>query len=136
MSHDGVIGIAGKAEVGRTLRPGYLFVAIGLFIVEVCIALFVDDGFVRPYLGDVLAVMLVYASLRAVFGLSIIGAVVASLAIAFAIEFSQLVGLLNLLGLQRITVARVVLGTAFEWLDLVAYVAGAAVVVLVEWLRT
>mgnify|MGYP000327236397 CR=1 FL=1 len=136
MSHYGVMGVAGEAKVGRTLRPGYLAVAVGLFLVEVCIALFVDDGFVRPYLGDVLAVMLVYASLRAVLSLSIIGGVVASLAIAFAIEFSQLVGVLDLLGLEGITVARVVLGTAFEWLELVAYVAGAAVVVLVEWFRT
>ena len=48
------------------MRWGYALAALVLFAVEVVIALFVRDAFVRPYLGDVLAVMLVYAVLRAV----------------------------------------------------------------------
>ena len=47
-------------------RAAYGIAALILLVVEVLIALFVNDQFVRPYLGDVLAVVLVYASLRAV----------------------------------------------------------------------
>jgi hypothetical protein len=47
-----------------TFRPAYALAALIIFAIEVCIALFVHDGFIRPYVGDVLAVALVYAALR------------------------------------------------------------------------
>ena len=36
------------------MRKWYVLAAIGLLGVEICIALFVHDNFIRPYLGDVL----------------------------------------------------------------------------------
>ena len=36
-----------------TIRAVYAAIALALLVVEVLIALFVNDGFVRPYLGDV-----------------------------------------------------------------------------------
>ena len=38
-------------------RPGHALAAVILLVVEVLIALSVRDRFVRPYLGDVLAVV-------------------------------------------------------------------------------
>lgn len=115
-----------------TFRPGYALAAALLFAVEVCIALFVRDAFVRPYLGDVLAVILVYCGLRAVTRLEVIPAVALAEGIAFAVEFGQLIGILDILGLRSNTVARIVLGSGFELEDLLAYMAGAAIVLLVE----
>ncbi|MDG2532705.1 DUF2809 domain-containing protein [Sphingomonas sp. HITSZ_GF] len=91
---------------------------------EVCIALFVRDRFVRPYLGDVLAVVLVYCGLRAVLPLRPLPAAAAAFGIAALIEFGQAIHVLDLLGLHG-RVLRVVLGGSFEWLDFVAYAAGA-----------
>lgn len=91
---------------------------------EVCIALFVRDRFVRPYLGDVLAVVLVYCGLRAVLPLRPVGAAVLAFAIGALIEFGQAIHVLDLLGLHN-AVLRVVLGGSFEWLDFLAYAAGA-----------
>lgn len=93
------------------------------------------DRFVRPYLGDVLAVILVYAGLRAVLGVSVGQAVAAALVIAFAVELGQLIGILDMLGLRGNAVARVVLGAGFEVKDLIAYLAGAGIVLLAERLR-
>lgn len=117
-------------------HPAYAIASVCLLAVEVLIALFVDDGLVRPYIGDVLAMMLVFTALRAAFGLTVKQAIGASLVIAVAVEVSQLVGLLQLLRLEDNGFARVVLGVSFEWLDLVAYAAGAAVVASIEWLRS
>ena len=39
------------------------------------IALFVRDAFIRPYIGDVLAVALVYTALRAIVPLTMIPAI-------------------------------------------------------------
>ena len=49
------------------LRKRYALAFLLLLGVEVVIALFVHDRFVRPYLGDVLVVWVVYAFLRTLF---------------------------------------------------------------------
>lgn len=117
------------------MRSGYLAVAIVLFAIEVLIALFVRDNFVRPYVGDVLAVALVYAGLRAVTPLGVNAALAVTLGIAFAIEAAQALELLAALGLGDNAVARVVLGGTFDWADLAAYTAGAVIIALIERIR-
>lgn len=113
-------------------RPGYALATLALFAIEICIALFVRDAFVRPYGGDVLAVALVYCGLRAVTRLGVGAAVAIAFGIAVLVELGQLAGLLDMLGLRGNTVARVVLGGSFEWQDFVAYGAGALGVLIVE----
>ena len=100
------------------------------------IALFVRDGFVRPYLGDVLAVILVYTALRAVAPLSVVTGLATALAIAFAIEIAQWFRIVDLLGLAGNPIARIVLGSYFSLEDLLAYAAGAACVSTVEYRRS
>jgi len=98
--------------------------ALALFIIEVLIALFVTDGFVRGYLGDVLVVALVYAALRAMTRMSV--------AQALAVEIGQALGVLKMLGLADNRVAAVVFGGVFDVLDIAAYLAGGALVVIAE----
>jgi Protein of unknown function (DUF2809) len=117
-----------------TSRASYAAIALALLAIEVIIALFVRDAFIRPYVGDVLAVMLVYAGLRAVAPLGMIPAVAVTLAIAFAIEAAQALNLLGALGLSDNALARTVLGGSFDWLDIAAYVAGVLIVLALELL--
>lgn len=113
-------------------RPGYALATLALFAVEICIALFVRDAWLRPYGGDVLAAALVYCGLRAVTVLRVGAAVAIAFGIAVLVELGQLIGLLDLVGLRGNGVARVVLGGSFEWQDFVAYGAGALAVLLIE----
>lgn len=115
-------------------RGLYLIAAIGLFAIEVLIALFVRDDFVRPYVGDVLAIGLVYTALRALTPLSFPLALALTLAIALAIEVAQALGLLGALGLADNEVARIVLGGVFDWHDLAAYAAGGTIIAALETL--
>jgi len=114
------------------MRKTYAAAALLLFIVEVLIALFVRDQFVRPYLGDVLAVMLVYAALRAATPLGMASALWTALGIALVIEVAQALNLLGALGLADNQFARVVLGGAFDMLDMAAYLAGGAAILAIE----
>lgn len=114
------------------IRTSYAIIALVLFVIEVLIALFVRDGFIRPYAGDVLAVMLVYTGLRAIAPLGEFLAMSVTLAIAFAIEIAQALNLLGALGLSGNALARTILGGSFDWLDIAAYVAGALIVVVIE----
>jgi hypothetical protein len=113
-------------------RAAYGIAALVLLVVEVLIALFVNDQFVRPYLGDVLAVVLVYASLRAVMPMGSTPALCIALGIALVIEVAQALNLLGALGLADNQFARIVLGGAFDMLDMAAYLAGGVVVLAVE----
>ena len=111
----------------RFASSTYFFASLFLLLIEILIALFVRDTFVRGYLGDVLAVMLVYAVLRAV-RMNVVGAVLAALAIALVIELAQAFDLRGALGLSDNQVVRVVLGGVFDLMDLVAYASGALLI--------
>ena len=89
------------------------------------IALFVHDRFVRPFLGDVLAVMLVYAAVLTLLRLRPVIAAGAAFAFAFAIEIGQYFGLVYRLGLGDVAIARIALGTSFSPGDFPAYGVGA-----------
>ena len=62
-------------------KLGYLVAALVLFAIEVLIALFVHDNFIRSHVGDVLAVGLVYATLRAATRVNVLQALALTLAI-------------------------------------------------------
>lgn len=115
-----------------SLNRRYTLAALVLLAIEVLIALFVRDTFVRPYVGDALAVAFVYCALRAATPLRLWPALAISYAIACAIEAAQYFHLLDYLGLARNTIARTVLGYGFELADFAAYAAGAAGVLGVE----
>lgn len=115
-----------------TPRLSYALAALVLFLVEVLIALFVHDSFSRPYVGDMLAIALVYTALRAATPLQMIPALGITLAVALAIEIAQLLNLLDAIGLRGNQVARIVLGGVFDWLDLAAYGAGAIGIIAAE----
>ncbi|NUY81287.1 DUF2809 domain-containing protein [Flavobacterium sp. MAH-1] len=119
-----------------TFRLRYLVLTIVLFVTEVLIALYVHDDFVRPYVGDLLVVILIYAFGRTFFKISVNLAAVGTLAFAFFVEFLQFFQIVDKLDLRGNKVARVVIGTSFAWEDLAMYVAGMVIVLLVEKLRS
>lgn len=116
-------------------RTAYSLAALAFLLIEIVIAMFVRDSFVRPHLGDSLAVVLVYLMLRASTRLGVASSAASALLIACAIEVGQFYGLVDRLGLGHSAVARTVLGTGFDPRDFIAYAGGAAFVLLVELLR-
>ena len=98
-----------------TFNKKYFFWAISLFVVEVLIALFVHDKFVRPYVGDFLVVILMYCAVRTFIRASVVNVVVSVLLFAYAVEVLQYFHLVNKLGLEHNTLAKTVMGYGFEW---------------------
>lgn len=110
----------------------YLVLAALLFLVEIVIAVFFHDRIIRPYGGDFLVVILLYCLVRGIFNIPIISAALSVLAFSFYIEILQYFNLVNRLGLQDYTIARIVIGSSFEWFDLVAYTLGIILVLCIE----
>lgn len=110
----------------------YFLLTILLFLTEVLIALYVHDRFVRPYVGDVLVVILIYTFIKSFVKLPVLPVALFVLAFSFTIEVLQYFKVVELLGLGHSAIARTVIGTSFAWIDLVAYTAGFVIVLLVE----
>lgn len=114
------------------LSRAYLALAVLLFGIEVFIAVAVRDAFVRPILGDVLVVILVYAAVKSVVEIGPVPGAIGVFLFACAVEGAQYARFVDHLGLRHNALARVVLGTSYDPRDLVAYAVGALVVVIVE----
>jgi hypothetical protein len=112
------------------LHLRHLLASIGLFLVLAFIALFVRDRFIRPFMGDVLVVIWLYLTLAAFIQTNGYWLATGVLAFACALEVGQYFGLVRLLGLEHLQIARVVLGATFDWLDLLAYALGWLCVML------
>ena len=115
-----------------TFNKNYFGFAILLFLIEVLIALYINDSFVRPYLGDVLVVMLMYCFLKSFFKLPVLNVAIAVLVFSFTIEFLQFLNIVEKLGLEKSKIARTVIGTSCSWIDLLTYVIGITIVLFVE----
>lgn len=110
----------------------YFRLTIILFLIEVAIALFIKDRFIRPYLGDVLVVILIYCFVKSLVKISVRKAALGVLLFAFCIEILQYINIVQKLKLQHNTVAKTVIGTSFSWEDILAYLAGIFIVIAVE----
>lgn len=89
---------------------------------EILIALFVHDSFVRPYIGDVLAVICVYFFARIFLpGKPRFLSVYVTL-FAFCVELVQLTALSEILP----RVLAVIVGGTFDYTDLLCYLIGGA----------
>jgi hypothetical protein len=113
-------------------NKNYFGLAILFFCIEVLIALFVNDSFIRPYLGDVLVVILIYCFLKSFLQLPVLTVALFVLIFSFTIEFLQFINIVEKLHLEKSKIARTVIGTSFSWIDLLTYIVGIAIVLVVE----
>lgn len=110
----------------------YFALTIILFVIEVFIAIFVHDAFVRPFLGDVIVVWFVYYFIRSFIAIKPIYIAVFTVLFSFAVEIGQYFKLIEILGLQEYKWARIVIGTSFSWWDLLCYVVGFLLLFLMD----
>lgn len=115
-----------------TFNRKFFFYTSVLFLVELLIALFVRDSFVRPYVGDYLVVMLLYCAVRTLLDAPVLKIAVGVLAFSYLIELLQYFGLVKRLGLEHNTIAKTVIGYGFEWKDMLAYTLGVLTVLIIE----
>ncbi|RYZ94082.1 MAG: DUF2809 domain-containing protein [Sphingobacteriaceae bacterium] len=110
----------------------YFLPFVLLLIVEVLIAIYVHDNWVRPYAGDLLVVIMLYCLVKSLINATVIPAALSVLVFAYLVELSQYFHLVSLLRLENNSVARVVMGSSFSWIDILAYTLGILLVIGVE----
>lgn len=108
----------------------YFLIFISIFIVEVIIAIYIKDNFIRPYFGDYLVIFLVYF-----FSLSFINAdknkiALSVLVFAFTIEIIQYFQVLSYFNLEKNRILRIVAGNTFSFEDLIIYTLAFLTIIL------
>jgi Protein of unknown function (DUF2809) len=109
-------------------KRNYFYLTILLFFIEVCIAIFINDRLVRPLIGDVLVIALIYCFIQTFWNVRVTVAIAFVFGLACAIELAQYFNLVDRLGLQHNQAMATILGTTFDWKDIVAYAIGAVMV--------
>ena len=120
-----------------SFKLNYFILTILLFTTEVLIARYAHDDIIRPYLGDVLVVMLLYCFIRSFLKLNVTPTTISVLLFAYLVETLQYFNIVERLGLKDSPLANIVIGNYFTWIDILAYTLGPLVVLAFEirWSR-
>ena len=107
-----------------TKRIKYLFATLILLAIEVMIAMFVHDKIIRPYVGDVLVVVVIYTFLRILIPEKCGMLPLYIFVFAAMAEVLQYFHIVERLGLEGNRFLSVLIGTVFDIKDIVCYGVG------------
>ncbi len=110
----------------------YLLFTTVIFAIEVFIGLFIRDTMIRPFVGDVLVVVLIYCFVRIFVNVTYWKMAFGVLLFACVIEILQYFDYVALVHLENNRLISVILGRTFEWLDFIAYLTGFLFILAVE----
>lgn len=105
-------------------RIAYGIAAAILLITEVLIALYVHDSFIRPYIGDVLVVIVIYTFIRIFIPERYRLLPLWVFLFAVGVEMLQFVHIVELLGLKDNRFFSLLVGSVFDIKDIICYAAG------------
>jgi uncharacterized protein DUF2809 len=112
-------------------RLTYFILFVILLATEICIAKFFNNGFIRNSLGDFLVVILIYCFIRSFLNTTIRSAAVFVLLFSYLVEYLQYLQIVEKLNLHN-KIVRIIIGTSFEWADILAYTLGIGLVLIIE----
>jgi hypothetical protein len=118
------------------LRIKYVITFVLLLFVEVMIALYVHDTFVRPYVGDMLVVILVYSFTRIFIPERCRLLPLYVFLFAAGVEVLQYFKLVHVLGLENNRLLRIVIGSVFDIKDIACYGVGCILLEIFEWIKS
>ena len=113
----------------RTVYALFFFI---LLITEICIALFVNDSFIRPYIGDALVTVLICCFLRVIVPEGVRALPIYTFLFAVTVETAQYFDIVRLLGLEGNTFISTVIGRTFSFTDIICYGVGCTAFYLAE----
>ena len=116
------------------MRRKYLIIFLIIFLIECLIGTFLNHGFIRENIGDILVVPCIYVMFRIIF-LNVKHLSFYVLLFAFLIEFLQLFNVTTLISGNNEALS-IALGGTFDIKDILCYVIGYVLIFLFEKHRT
>ena len=112
-----------KSRFSQNKRVVWSVIGIIVLVMEIYIAIFIKGGFIRHYIGDVLATAMLYAFGRAIFRVAPINLAICVFVISLFIEAAQYLKILEILDVKSSTL-RIIFGGTFDWTDIICYLVG------------
>lgn len=116
-------------------NPSYFLFACLLFIVEVFIAIYIHDEIIRPFIGDLLVVILIYCAIKAFLNTKLYPTAIFVLLFSYGIETLQYFNIVKVIGLGDSKLANIIIGNYFAWMDILMYTLGIMIVIMIEKIR-
>ncbi len=116
----------------KKLRVRYLIIFLIILLIEVFIALFVHDNIIRPYIGDVLVVFVVYSAVRVAFPRKFKYLSIYTFIFAVSVELLQLINIVQILGFENNRFISVLVGSVFDIKDIICYGIGCLILFIYE----
>ncbi len=108
-------------------KPKYGALFLAFFAIEVYIAKYISDAFIRPFVGDVLVIVLIYCFLKLFLNASSAKIALGVFIFACFIELLQAIHFVKLLGLEWCKPIAIALGSTFDTKDILAYAIGYSI---------
>lgn len=109
----------------------YLKAFIVIFLIELFIAVFVHDRIIRPYIGDILVIVLMYTFIKTFIKKEIRLLPVYLFVFAAFVEGMQFFDIVKILGLENNKILSIIIGSTSDIKDILCYLAGS--VILLIW---
>lgn len=116
-------------------RASYALAFAAILVIEILIALFVRDSFIRPYGGDILVTVLLCCFVRMIFMEKIPLLPLWVFLFAVTVEVLQYFDIVSLLGLGDIEFFVILIGNSFSVIDILCYALGCVLFYLREKLN-
>ena len=116
----------------KYIKVKYLIICCLLLIIEIIIALFAKDKFIRPILGDYLAVIFLFYLFATFLKIPLNKIAAITLLISYVIETLQYLHILEILRLEKIKILNILVGSNFSWIDIIAYTLATTTVLLIH----
>lgn len=94
-----------------------------LLFIEILIALFIKDSFIRPYGGDILVVILIYHFIDSFVAVKPFYNALLTLLFAYIVEIAQFFDINEYLNINN-KIIRIIIGSSFSWADILCYTIG------------
>jgi len=119
--------LTNKTAALLCFKPKYGALFLVLFATEVYIAKYISDAIVRPFIGDVLVIVLIYCFFKLFLNTSSAKIALGVFVFACFIELLQAIHFVKLLGLQSCKPIAIALGSTFDAKDILAYAIGYSI---------
>lgn len=113
----------------------YAVATLLLLLIEVMIALYVHDDFIRPYVGDILVVIVIYTFIRIIVPEKCKLIPLFIFIFATGVELLQLANIVEILGVADNKFLKTLMGSVFDIKDIVCYAVGCVILSIYEWIR-
>ena len=110
----------------------YLIATLILLIIEVLIALYVHDDFIRPYVGDAIVVIVIYTFIRIFIPEKYRLLPFFIFIFAVVVEILQGIHIVDILGVADNQFLRTLIGDSFDVKDILCYGVGCILLWLYE----